>query len=80
MAAYFIAEKVADIDVKACFVEKDPEKYIPLVCAAHEMMRIASMLADEAREIEKTNDTVFRNPHAKDGKILSKNKLMEKPS
>ncbi len=79
MASYFIAEKVADVTVKACFVEKDPEKYIPLVCSAHEMMRIASKLAEEAREIEKSNDTVFRSPHAKDGRILSKIKLMEKP-
>ncbi len=79
MAAYFIAEKVADVDVKGCFIEKDPEKYIPLVAAAHEMMRIAAKLADEAREIEKGNDTVFRNPHARDGKILAKTGLMEKP-
>jgi len=43
------------------------------------MMKIASKLAEEAREIEKSNDTVFRNPHAKDGRILSKIRLMEKP-
>ena len=79
MAAYFIAEKVADVDVRGCFIEKDPEKYIPLVASAHEMMRIAAMLADSAREIEKGNDTVFRNPHSKDGEILKKVKLMEKP-
>ncbi len=80
MASYFIAEKVAEITVKGCFVEKDPQNYIPLVCSAHEMMRTASKLAEEAREIEKSNDTVFRNPHARDGRILSKTKLMEKPS
>jgi len=80
MASYYIAEKVADITTKACFVEKDPKKYIPMVCAAHEMMRIASKLAEEAREIEKSNDSVFRNPHAKDGRILSKIKLMDKPT
>ncbi len=79
MAAYFIAERVADVTVKACFVERDPEVYIPLVCSAHEMMRIASKLAEEAREIEKSNDSVFRSPHARDGRILSKIKLMEKP-
>lgn len=79
MAAYYIAEKVADIDVKGCFIEKDPNKYIPLVAAAHEMMRVAAKLADEAREIEKGNDTVYRNPHARDGKILSKTQLMAKP-
>ena len=79
-AAYTIAERVAEITVKACFVEKDPERYIPLVCSAHEMMRIASKLAEEAREIEKGNDTVLRTPHAKDGRILRKTALMEKPS
>jgi len=79
MAAYYIAEKVADINVKGCFIEKDPDKYIPLVASAHEMMRVAAILADEAREIEKSNDTVYRNPHARDGTILKKFKLMEKP-
>ncbi|OYT34826.1 methylenetetrahydromethanopterin dehydrogenase [Archaeoglobales archaeon ex4484_92] len=79
MAAFYIAEKVADIDVKGCFIEKDPQKYIPLVTSAHEMMRIAAMLADEAREIEKGNDTVYRTPHGRDGKVLSKVELMVKP-
>lgn len=79
MAAFYIAEKVADIDVKGCFVEKDPAKYIPLVASAHEMMRVAAMLADEAREIEKGNDTLFRSPHSKEGAILRKTQLMAKP-
>jgi methylenetetrahydromethanopterin dehydrogenase len=79
MAAYFIAEKVADVSVQGCFIEKDPTKYIPLVATAHEMMRIAARLADEAREIEKSGDGVLRSPHSKEGKILRKLKLMEKP-
>ncbi|MEM4291308.1 MAG: F420-dependent methylenetetrahydromethanopterin dehydrogenase [Archaeoglobaceae archaeon] len=79
MAAYFIAEKVADINVRGCFVEKDYNVYVPLVASAHEMMRIAAMLADEAREIEKYGDKVFRNPHSRDGKILSKIELISKP-
>jgi methylenetetrahydromethanopterin dehydrogenase len=79
MAAYFIAEKVADVDIKGCFMEKDPEKYIPLVASAHEMMRIAAKLADEAREIEKGNDSVFRTPHSKDGVTLRKTELLRKP-
>lgn len=80
MAAYFIAEKVAEVDVKGCFMEKDPEKYILLVASAHEMMRRAARLADEAREIEKGNDSVFRTPHSKEGVILNKKELLEKPS
>lgn len=79
MAAYFIAEKVADINVRGCFVEKDYNVYVPLVASAHEMMRIAAILADEAREIEKYGDKLFRNPHSREGKILSKTELISKP-
>ena len=42
------------------------------------MMRAAGILADSAREIEKTNDTLARRAHKKDGNIIAKNKLMEK--
>ncbi|HEY9245601.1 MAG TPA: F420-dependent methylenetetrahydromethanopterin dehydrogenase [Candidatus Methanoperedens sp.] len=42
-------------------------------------MRAAAKLADEAREMEKANDSVFRKPHAKDGRLLAKTKLLEKP-
>jgi len=80
MAAYMIAEKVASVTTKACFVEKDAGKYIPMVAAAHELMRYAAKLADEAREIEKGNDSVCRTPHAKDGRVMSKRGLMDKPS
>jgi methylenetetrahydromethanopterin dehydrogenase len=79
MAAFEIAKKVADISVEGCFRVKEMERYVPIVASAHEMMAIAARLADEAREIEKGNDTVLRRPHADDGRILSKRKLMEKP-
>ncbi|WP_292459392.1 F420-dependent methylenetetrahydromethanopterin dehydrogenase [Methanothermococcus sp.] len=79
MAAFVIAEKVADIDVKGCFMTKEMEKYIPIVASAHEMIRYAAKLVDEARELEKAMDAVSRKPHAADGKILSKTRLMEKP-
>jgi methylenetetrahydromethanopterin dehydrogenase len=79
LAAYGLAEKVADIDVQACFMEKDSEKYIPLVTCAHEIAQAAARLADEAREIEKGNDTVMRKPHSKSGKVKIKTKLMLTP-
>ncbi|CAB3289338.1 F420-dependent methylenetetrahydromethanopterin dehydrogenase [Methanocaldococcus lauensis] len=79
MAAFVIAEKVADVDVKGCFMIKDAERYIPIVASAHEMLRYAAKLVDEARELEKAMDAVSRKPHASDGRILSKKKLMEKP-
>ncbi|MDK2929741.1 MAG: methylenetetrahydromethanopterin dehydrogenase [Methanococcus sp.] len=79
MAAFVMAEKVADIDVKGCFMTKEMEKYIPIVASAHETIRYAAKLVDEARELEKATDAVSRKPHAGDGKILNKCKLMEKP-
>ena len=79
MAAYGLAEKVADINALACFVEKESEKYIPLVASAHEIAQTAARLAEEAREIEKANDSVMRNPHAKDGRLKNKTKLMLDP-
>ena len=79
MAAFEIAKKVADITVEGCFKVREMEKYIPIVASAHEMMGAAAKLADEAREIEKSEDSVLRRPHTDDGRILRKRKLMEKP-
>jgi methylenetetrahydromethanopterin dehydrogenase len=79
MAAYEILRKVADLDVEGCFIVQEREKYIPIVAAAHEMLSVACGLADEAREIEKNSDMLVRKPHHKDGSIMAKRKLMEKP-
>ncbi len=79
LAALHIATKVAEIDFPACFVLKEIEQIAITAAAGHEAMRVAAMLADEAREIEKANDTVLRKPHARDGRLLTKTKLLEKP-
>ncbi|MCP8323614.1 MAG: F420-dependent methylenetetrahydromethanopterin dehydrogenase [Candidatus Methylarchaceae archaeon HK02M2] len=79
MAAYEIARRVADLSVEGCFMVKEWERYTALVAASHEMMRTAALLADEAREIEKNNDSVLRMPHYDDGTIMQKRKLIEKP-
>lgn len=78
-AAYEIASAVAMVNVKGCFMTKEWEKYIPIVTSAHEMMRVAALLCDEAREIEKAGDGVLRKPHKKDGTIVSKTALVSKP-
>jgi len=80
MAAYELTEKIAEINLQACFVEKESDKYIPLVACAHEIAQTAAKLAEEAREIEKYNDTLVRKPHAKDGKAKIKSKLMQPPT
>lgn len=78
-AAYEIASAVAMVNVKGCFMTKEWEKYIPIVCSAHEMMRCAAVLCDEARELEKAVDGVIRKPHKKDGVRVAKTKLISKP-
>jgi methylenetetrahydromethanopterin dehydrogenase len=80
MAAYELTEKIGEINVQACFIEKESNKYIPLVACSHEIAQVAARLAEEAREIEKYNDTLVRKPHAKDGKSKIKTKLMLPPA
>jgi len=55
------------------------ENYVPIVASAHEMMRSAMLLCEEAREIEKGCDGVVRMPHKNDGTIVSKTTLISKP-
>jgi methylenetetrahydromethanopterin dehydrogenase len=79
MAAHEICKNVADMNVEGCFKTKGREDYMPIVGAAHEMMRQAMLLADQAREIEKNGNTVLRRPHDTDGKMLSKRDFAAKP-
>ncbi len=77
-AAHEIAMAVAGQNVRGCFMTKEWEKYIPIVASAHEMLKVAAMLCDEAREIEKAGDSIMRKPHKKDGTLVCKNKLVAK--
>ena len=79
IAAYEMAGAVAGLDMKGCFMTKGFENFIPLVAAAHEMAACAAALAAEAREIEKSNDTVLRTPHMKEGNVGCKLDLISKP-
>ena len=79
IAAYEMAGSVANLDMKGCFMTKGYENFIPLVAAAHEIASSAAKLAQEAREIEKANDTVLRTPHMKEGNPGSKTDLISKP-
>ncbi len=80
LAALKVSESVAAVTTKGCFVEQDADKYITLVAAGHEMIRAAARLADEARELEKSGDSVLRTPHSSEGKTLSKVRLGDKPA
>jgi methylenetetrahydromethanopterin dehydrogenase len=80
MAAFELAKKVAEINTRACFVEKEMQKYIPLVACSHEIVQAAARLAEDAREIEKYTDSLVRKPHSKDGKLKTKTELMLPPT
>ncbi len=80
MAAYELTKKIAEINTRACFVERDKEKYIPLTACAHEIAQLAAELAEDAREIEKYSDSLARKPHSKRGEPLTKTKLTQSPS
>ncbi|WP_305514033.1 MULTISPECIES: F420-dependent methylenetetrahydromethanopterin dehydrogenase [unclassified Methanobrevibacter] len=79
IAAYEMAGSVANLDMKGCFMTKGFENFIPLVAAAHEIAACAANLAQEARDIEKANDTVLRTPHMKEGNPGCKTNLISKP-
>lgn len=77
IAAYNMATLVSEMNISACFKIDEPDIYIPLVTASHELMLAAAKLADEAREIEKSNDTVLRTSHAKDGSVWVRQSLID---
>jgi len=78
IAAFELAASVSRITGKACFQLKERSQYIPLLAAAHEMMRTAALMCDEAREIEKSNDSVIRRPHHAKQNFLRKIGLHDK--
>ena len=77
--AYNMAVEVGSKNVRGCFMEQDSVKYIQTVSNAHAKLKEAAVLVDEAREIERKSDTLYRTPHSPDGRILKKTQLMEKP-
>ncbi len=79
IAAHEIAEKVSALNTEGCFKLSSRKDYMPVIAAAHEMMRAAARLVDDAREIEKSEGLVYRAPHYKDGKIMKKTGFEDKP-
>lgn len=77
IAAYNMAAMVSDMNITACFKIDEPDIYIPLVTASHELMSAAAKLSDEARELEKSNDSVLRTSHAKDGSVWVRQSLID---
>jgi len=78
MAAFEMARGVADLTTEGVFKTEDRDEIIQKVTAAHEMIRQAARLADEAREMEKANDSVVRITHFKSGERRKKTELFGK--
>jgi len=77
MASFEVARRVAALSTEGTFRVKERDKYLPIVAAAHELMRQAALMSDEAREIEKINDSVRRIVHFRSGAPRQKTKLLE---
>jgi methylenetetrahydromethanopterin dehydrogenase len=78
MAAYEISRNVASLSAEGVFKISDRNESVPVLSAAHEMLRQAAKLADEAREIEKSNNTAIRITHFKSGVLKKKVGLFDK--
>jgi methylenetetrahydromethanopterin dehydrogenase len=78
IAAFEAAKRVASLSTDGTFKIEEPERYLPVLAGAHELLRGAAKLADEAREIEKGNDTAARTAHFGSGATRKKVKLHDK--
>jgi len=71
-AALRILQDAGKLNVNGCWGEKDHNRALVKVAAAHEMVRQASIIADEVRELEKASGHLVRTPHNKEGEIYHK--------
>jgi len=78
MASFEAARRVANLSTEGTYRVKERERYMPILAAAHELMRQAALMADEAREMEKANDSVARVVHFRSGALRRKTKLLGK--
>jgi len=77
MASFEAARRVATLSTEGTYKVEGKEKFLPILAAGHELIRYAAKLSDEAREIEKANDSVKRVAHFKNGDLRSKTKLFD---
>ena len=80
LGSYELLKKVNTLNIEGSYKEDQKEKYMFILQGAHEILRQASILADEAREIEKGIDHVERINHDKNGKLMKKTSFMSELS
>ena len=79
IGAATIAENLSSVTTKACFMMKDREEYLKLIESAHQTLLAAVGMAEDARNLQKATNNIYRTPHAKDGKIVTKTDFYVKP-
>ena len=77
MAAYEACRLVAELSTRGCYAVKELGRALHYVSASHEVMRLAAHMVDEAREMEKKNDTVERLIHISDGSVIRRVRFLE---
>ena len=77
MASFGMANLVGELSVEGAYRVKERERYLTIVASAHELMRKAALLADQAREIEKSSDSVARHVHIPDGSLKKKKRFFQ---
>lgn len=77
MASFEMARLAGQLSAEGAYKVKERERYLTIVASAHELMREAALLADQAREIEKIEDKVSRHVHLNDGTTKIKKRLFD---
>jgi len=78
MASFETARRVSSLSTEGTWKVEERERYLSILAGAHELMRQAALLADEAREVAKANDSVTRVVHVRSGALRKKTKLLDK--
>jgi len=77
MASFEMARLAGELSAEGAYKVKERKRYLSIVASAHELMRAAALLADQAREMEKSSDKVSRHVHASDGSVKIKKGLFD---
>ncbi|MHA2498696.1 MAG: F420-dependent methylenetetrahydromethanopterin dehydrogenase, partial [Candidatus Hodarchaeales archaeon] len=80
IAAATLSKDLSSVTTKACFMIKDRSEYLKLIEGAHQTLVAAVGMAEEARNLQKASGELYRTPHAKDGKTVTKTKFYDKPT
>jgi methylenetetrahydromethanopterin dehydrogenase len=77
MASFEMARLAGQLSAEGAYKVKERERYLTIVASAHELMREAALLADQAREIGKTENKVSRHIHFNNGTTKMKKGLFD---